>query len=152
MFVRREKVCFLSHNDTRLNKAYCRLTRTTASFFSCSCGACCFKKANLKWKMQKRYKFRENINTKESNDKWHKLLSKTTYLVWYYLWCHNTLFGLTEWSRSEKVLICPSPFHQQFYFWMLRVRDSARDFAHAQCLDTVPSITFTFTGISNINL
>ena len=52
----------------------------------------------------KRHEFRENINTKENNDKWHKLLSKRTYLVCYYLRCHSTWIGLTEWSRSEKVV------------------------------------------------
>ena len=40
----------------------------------------------------------------QKNDQWHKLLSKRNYLVCYYLRCHSTWFGLTEWSRSEKVM------------------------------------------------
>ena len=98
-----DKVCFLSHNDTRLNKACCLSYKDNHFGFQLFWWSTLL--CNSKPEMNaKRHEFLENINTKENNDKWHKLLSKRTYLVCYYLRCHSTWIGLTEWSRSEKVV------------------------------------------------
>ena len=107
-------------------KPVARLTRTTTSFFSCSGGARCFAKANLKW-TQKRHEFGENILKHKRN----ATINDINYYPRELTWFVTTSDGIAlEWhwqngaKKSKKKKVA---YIWQFYFWMLRDHDSACD-------------------------